>query len=92
MATAVIEAFEQMGARARIQTIQAPSRRRGRLWNGKQSGHWQEFAADAVRIDILRDGLGEYFDIRRRSGIPVEVSDVVPNDRHLAFERAIPAG
>src|SRR6185436_5266879 len=36
-----------------------------------------------VRIDVRRDKHGEYFDVRHRSDVRVDVIDVKPSDRHL---------
>lgn len=34
-------------------------------------------------MDVLRDPHGEYFHVRRRADVVVEVRDVIPEDRHL---------
>ncbi len=36
-----------------------------------------------VSIDVRRDKAGEYFDVRHRHGVHVDVLDVKPTDRHL---------
>src|SRR5688500_10973083 len=40
-------------------------------------------AQGAVRIDVRRDKGGEYFDVRHRSDVHVDVLDVKADDRHL---------
>src|SRR5688500_6643349 len=40
-------------------------------------------AQDPVRIDVRRDKRGEYFDVRHRSDVHVDVLDVKSHDRHL---------
>lgn len=40
-------------------------------------------ALGAVRIDVRRDKGGEYFDVRHRSDVHVDVLDVKAHDRHL---------
>src|SRR4051812_24759924 len=44
-----------------------------------------------VRVDIRRDDLGEYFDVRHRSDVSVEVLDVRKSDRHLLLMAREPA-
>jgi hypothetical protein len=69
--------FEKMGARARVTTAGKPSETRG--WNGRiiRSIAWPPF-----KIDIRRDGKGEYFDITRPWDVDVQVLDVQSRDRH----------
>jgi hypothetical protein len=43
----------------------------------------ERLSSRPVSIDIRRDGTGEYFDLRRRSDVDVQVLDVRPSDRHL---------
>jgi hypothetical protein len=37
----------------------------------------------AIRVDVRRDHVGEYFEVRHRPGVRVSVPDVTPWDRHL---------
>lgn len=67
--------FEEMGARAKLLEL-GPRDRRG--WDGRPLP-----GARGVRIDIARDGRGEYFEIRRGSGVRIDVVDLRPADRHL---------
>lgn len=66
----ITKEFARMGARAKLGPFQP------RRW---------ETMTGRVRIDILRDGRGEYFDIRTNSDrMPdLRVADVQPRDRHL---------
>ena len=84
MATTLESAFGQMGVRVRIAPLASPSEQR-RPWNGRPLGNRQRRAQQPVRIDVLRDGRGEYFDVRRRSDVSLSVPDVVPDDRHLVL-------
>src|SRR2546421_3504284 len=82
MATMLEKPFLLMGARAVITTL--PNMHRRRTWNGRSMA--MTFSGDApLRIDILRDQSGEYFDIQRLSGVRLDVADVRPEDRHLVL-------
>jgi hypothetical protein len=76
METALIKAFEKMGARAKLQTM----RRERSSWNRRKQ-LW--FVGEPIRVNILRDQHGPYFDIVRRADVMVQARDVVPDDRHL---------
>jgi hypothetical protein len=66
---AIERAFEKMGARVKI--LQQ---------SGRESPMWMR---SPFLLDIGRDGAGEYFSIRLREEIPMEVLQVAPQDRHL---------
>src|SRR5258705_5320396 len=83
MATMLEEAFLRMGARAMLRPIPSEQLRRG--WNGKAKNLRAITAGEPVRVDILRDPAGEYFDIQRRVGVRLDIQDVVPADRHLVL-------
>ncbi len=51
-------------------------------WPEPQRG-WRGNVARPVTVDIRRDERGEYFDVRHRSDVSVEVLDVKRADRHL---------
>ena len=80
--------FGKMGARVRVAV--ATELRGGRRWNGRQVGN---SVPQAIRVDILRDGKGEYFEIEHRPDVDISVIDVRPSDRHLLRRcaRRIPA-
>jgi hypothetical protein len=82
----LIEAkFQEMGARARVTTLQT-SRQLGRRWNGQRN---QVETALPIRIDIARDADGEYFDVLCRRDARVHVLDVRPSDRHLLLSAIV---
>ena len=69
--------FEKMGARARISTTGPRA--------GADHRNSRRFArqSDLVRVNIVRDGKGEFFDINHRWDVDVEALDVRRRDRHL---------
>src|SRR5688500_17321783 len=76
------ERFGKMGARVRVTVLPAP--RNVRDFNGGR--RWRFTSQEdrfPVRVDVRRDRDGEYFDVRRRSDVDVQVLDVRPNERHL---------
>lgn len=88
MSTAVIDAFERMGARAQTAVFSFRATGGGRNWNGRPRE--SRSSAEPVQVNVLRDGLGEYFDILRRHDVRLSVSDVVPKDRHLVLRATEP--
>jgi len=81
MDTAIESKFEKMGARVKMTVIPSPSQvRPSRRWSSVV-GFANVLAP--VSVDIRRDGNGEYFDVRHRRDVDVEVLDVKPADRHL---------
>lgn len=78
MAQLIEEQFEKMGARVQMSVVR--EKRGARSWNGR---HMIGAIPQPVRVDVLRDGKGEYFDIMHRRDIDVRVVDVRPADRHL---------
>ncbi len=71
--------FEWMGARVKLTVLPRPTPRRDR-----RPAWWTTNARSRpVSIDIRRDDAGEYFDLRRRSDVDVQVLDVRADDRHL---------
>ena len=77
MTAAIVNAFERMGARARVER---PRPLRGTTWNRrKRNPYW----GDPFRIDILRDQHGEYFDVFSTDDVTLDVREVVARDRHL---------
>jgi hypothetical protein len=71
--------FDKMGARAKVYNVGAPLASH-RDWNGGRR-FGRELAA--IRVDIRRDEHGEFFDVRHRNDVTVEVIDVKRADRHL---------
>lgn len=64
----LLEKFDKIGARAKVH--EATSQRRGVASNG-------------IRLDILQDNGGEYFDIAVNGESEISILDVQPQDRHL---------
>jgi hypothetical protein len=78
MGNDILDKFQQMGARVKvtvlpIRTMVLP--RRARFSNSRRAG--------PVSIDIRHDKQGEYFDLRCRTDVDVQVLEVRPKDRHL---------
>lgn len=69
----LLEKFEKMGARAKFRN--GTNIVRSRFSNGMNSG--------GVRLNILNDEDGEYFDLNVQGDTEVSVLDVQPKDRHL---------
>jgi hypothetical protein len=70
--------FEKMGARAKIAI--AFERPDTRAWNGRTV---PKHAPQPIRVNVLRDDSGEYFEITHRHDVIVDVVDVRRADRHL---------
>lgn len=83
MNNAIEAKFQKMGARVKVASF--PALRPGRDWNGGPRRDRRDWARDLgpFRIDIARDRDGEFFDLRHRSDVEVQVLDVRPSDRHL---------
>jgi hypothetical protein len=83
----MIQRFEKMGARVKI-TVVKPVRAI------VPASRWSVPRAPAapVSIDIRRDGAGEFFDVRHRKDVQVEVIDVKPADRHLLLLARVSEG
>src|SRR5262245_24069795 len=71
MDTALETKFQKMGARVRVTVVPQVNRLEYSGRNGP------------VSINIRRDNRGEFFDVRRRDDVDVDVIDVKPSDRHL---------
>ncbi len=69
----LLEKFEKMGARAKVRNGNGMVR--SRFSNGMNVG--------GVRLNILNDEDGEYFDLNVQGDAEVSVLDVQPKDRHL---------
>jgi hypothetical protein len=67
-----------MGARLKV-TVVPVSARLGNDWRVSKA----EDRKRPVTVDIRRDNKGEYFELRRRSNVSVQVLDVRSSDRHL---------
>jgi hypothetical protein len=86
MDTEINDKFEKMGARVKVTRVpshlmgRAPADRGGRVLPDPMR----------VRIDIRKDGDGEYFDVRHRTDVRVDVVDVRPKDRHLLLMARAP--
>jgi hypothetical protein len=71
--------FNKMGARIKVTVIPDWTHRANR-----RALRWiDEPVLRPVSIDIRRDDAGEYFDLRHRGDVDVQVLDVRPADRHL---------
>jgi len=70
--------FEKMGARLKV-TVVPTSARLGNDWRVSNA----EDRMRPVTVDIRRDNKGEYFELRRRSNVSVQVLDIRPSDQHL---------
>jgi hypothetical protein len=80
MSEHIARSFEEMGARTRI-TMIAPAR--ARQWNQTRREAFFASLVPAMRIDVQRDGDGEYFDIQQRWDSTLAVLDVQAGERHL---------
>lgn len=79
--TQLIEQFEKMGARAKVIGPEDLPRRR------RQSATPSRGEANQpIRVNILRDGKGEYFEIVQGQETDVRVVDVRKGDRHLLLQ------
>lgn len=79
MDTDIVDKFQKMGARVRI--IALPNFEMLRRWAGNRPGMQDQ--RRTISVDIRSDRQGEFFDIRRRPDVQVQVIDVKPSDRHL---------
>jgi len=71
--------FAKMGARVRITELPGLDQA-SRRWNGRPRMNRID---QPVRVDIAEDTHGQYFDVRVRRDVSVQVLDVQGNDRHL---------
>lgn len=79
--------FEKMGARVKLTALPERARRQSR-----RVDRWTTHRmVRPITIDIRRDEVGEYFDVRHRSDVRVQVLDVRPADRHLLLMTREPA-
>jgi len=78
MNTDIVEKFDRMGARVKVTAIPAWADQRSRRGIRTRAG-----SATPVSIDIRRDKTGEYFDLRHRKDVDIQILDVRPADRHL---------
>jgi hypothetical protein len=78
MAQLIEDQFVKMGARAKIalDTKRADTR----AWNGRIIRSAQP---QPIRVNVLRDGKGEYFEIMHRRDTDLQVVEVRKADRHL---------
>ena len=84
---ALIDAFEEMGARARVELVLSPTtpdRRRAFATPTREDE--QRDVLRTLRIDIGRDARGEFFDVRCDARVGLSACDVRPGDRHLLLE------
>ncbi len=79
----IIPRFEKMGARVKV----TQTARQVAFWFNRGMR-----PAAPVTIDIQRDRKGEFFDVRYRPDVTVEVIDVRPADRHLLLMVREPKG
>ena len=84
MDTELETSFRRMGARVRFTST--PDWQTGVRLRASQRPSAQESAREALdtlRVDVRRDGDGEYFDVRCDPRVRVEAADVRAADRHL---------
>jgi hypothetical protein len=79
--------FTQIGARVRVATLPSWAQS-GRSWNGKPRG--AEFS-QPVRVDVVNDARGEYFDVRHGRDATIRVLDARTEDRHLLLAASRPS-
>jgi hypothetical protein len=70
--------FTKMGARVKVGVENR--RPDTRAWNGRVV---RQVQPAPVRIDIRRDGKGEYFEVNHRRDVELQILDVQRHDRHL---------
>lgn len=70
--------FEKMGARVKVERLEANKRPTGR-WSLSSGVPPQ----DSVRLDVRKDKLGTFFDIKAGINVDLEILDLKPKDRHL---------
>lgn len=68
----VTEKFEKIGARAKVHVGSS-----GRMTSRGMT------ASGGVRLNVLKDGVGEYFDIAINGGSEISILDIQLKDRHL---------
>jgi len=61
---------------------------------GKMGARVKVKAGDAgpIRVDVRRDNMGEYFEVRHGAEVAVRVLEVTPTDRHLVLRARMGAG
>jgi hypothetical protein len=69
MGNPICQKFERMGARVKVVT--------------NPVGRESHITAPAIRLDVRRDAEGEFFELRHRKDVEVNVLEVVPRERHL---------
>jgi hypothetical protein len=79
MDTLIHSKFQRMGARVKVNAAASRGRRPASRLDGAP-----------VRVDIRADDDGEFFDLRFRDDVSVEVVDVRPADRHLLLLARVP--
>jgi hypothetical protein len=81
--------FRKMGVRVRVQGVPLRAGGGGQFTRGR----WRSFTLPAapLRVDVRRDGAGEYFDLAYRKDVELSVADVRPADRHLLLVARTPA-
>jgi hypothetical protein len=86
------KAFRSLGARVKLTPVPDwQPRFRGTTAAGPLEADAARGVLDALRVDVRRDGAGEYFDVRCDPRVTVETPDVRANDRHLLLVARVPA-
>src|SRR3954462_11534926 len=84
MAAQLEKAFRSLGARVKLTPVPDwQSRPRGATAAGALAAEAARGGLDGLRVDVRRDGGGEYFDVRCDPRVAVEAPDVRAGDRHL---------
>lgn len=71
--------FEKMGARVKVERLQPNERHGGGRWMLSRGTPPEDF----VSMDVRRDKLGTFFDIKAGINVNLEILDIKPKDRHL---------
>lgn len=80
--------FSDIGARAKVRPLTVRTRR----WNPEWLPRAVASPLALPRIDIRRDGKGEYFDLAVPAGVEMEVIDANAAARHLVLLARLPGG
>src|SRR4051812_9513461 len=84
-------AFRSLGARVKLTPVPDwQPRPRGAAAAGALAAGAARGVLDTLRVDVRRDGAGEYFDVRCDPRVTVEAADVRPQGRHLLLVARVP--
>ena len=86
----IIKKFERIGARVAVRKV-TDSFTVNRHGTRRRRRDGTSGFLEPVRVDVRQDELGEYFDVRHRHDVQVDVLDFIPRDRHLLLGVHAPA-